>query len=94
MANYHVRVELHNSARTDYGTLHTAMTNSGFSTIITAGNGQRYYLPPAEYIISSLASIRDVVQAAKNAANTTGRASTVFAVEYTDWWSQNLTPVQ
>lgn len=81
MANFTVRVELHQAAYADYEALHAAMDEQGFSRLITADNGQTYHLPWAEYTGSgnlSSAQVRDIARAA---ANSTRRSNAVFVTE-------------
>ncbi|SRR5713101_981138 len=49
MAQFTVRIELHDAQWADYDTLHAAMERQGFSRLITADDGRRYQLPLAEY---------------------------------------------
>ena len=39
MAQFTVRIELHEAQRADYETLHAAMERRGFSRLITGDNG-------------------------------------------------------
>jgi hypothetical protein len=80
VANFTVRVELHQANYADYDALHAAMEAQGFSRSITADNGQTYRMPWAEYNGSgalSSAQVRDIA----TAANTTGKAKAVFVTE-------------
>ena len=43
MANFTVRVELHQATGADYDALHAAMEQVGFSRLITGDNGQTYH---------------------------------------------------
>ena len=81
MANFTVRVELHQANYTDYDALHTAMEAQGFSRSITADNGQTYRLPWAEYNGSGALSSAQVREIARTAAKTTGKANAVFVTE-------------
>jgi hypothetical protein len=82
MADFTVRVELHQGTWTDYETLHAAMEQKGFSRVITASDGRTYQLPLAEYNGSSgtlnCAQIRDIARAA---AATTGKGNGVLVSE-------------
>ncbi len=81
MANFTVRVELHQAAYADYETLHAAMAQKGFSRQITADNGQTYHMPWAEYNgFGNLTSVQ-VRDIAREAANSTGKANAVFVTE-------------
>lgn len=81
MANFTVRVELHQAVGAEYDALHVAMEQKGFSRLITGDNGLTYHMPWAEYDGSgnlTSAQVRDIARAA---ANTTGKANAVFVTE-------------
>ena len=80
MSLFLVRVELHYAGDADYQTLHAAMKNLGFSQIIVQDRVQ-YYLPTAEYAISSSLDVSAIRDLAKRAANSTGRTSWIIAVQ-------------
>lgn len=64
MADFTVRVELHNAKSEDYEKLHESMAAQGYSRIIQDSAGTRFYLPSAEYVaIKSIAcgQVRDQV---------------------------------
>ncbi|MES2409537.1 MAG: type V toxin-antitoxin system endoribonuclease antitoxin GhoS [Patescibacteria group bacterium] len=85
MNSYFTRIELHNAIyATDYNTLHTAMKNCGFIRTIIGNNGRSYNLPTAEYMTTAM-SKDDVYNAAKSAANTTGKTSSILVLKYSDW---------
>jgi len=81
MANFTVRVELHQANYDDYEILHAAMEQKGFSRKITADNGQTYRMPWAEYNGSGNLTSAQVRDIAREAANTTGKANAVFVTE-------------
>jgi hypothetical protein len=81
MANFTVRVELHQATITDYQTLHAAMEQQGFSRFITSDGGQTYHMPWAEYNGSGNLSSAQVRDIARTAANTTGKANAIFVTE-------------
>ena len=67
MANFTVRVELHNAQWSDYDQLHAAMEQKGFSRQTTSDDGRTYQMPWAEYNdAANLASaqVRDIAKAA------------------------------
>jgi len=81
MANFTVRVELHQATWDDYETLHAAMAARGFSRQITSDEGKIYQLPLAEYNGSAnldAGSVRDI---ARDAANSTGKSNAVLVSE-------------
>jgi hypothetical protein len=85
MANFTVRVELHQAVGADYDALHAAMEQKGFSRLIIADNGQTYHMPWAEYNGSgnfTSAQVRDI---ARDAANTTGKGNAVLVTEALSW---------
>jgi hypothetical protein len=81
MANFTVRVELHQANYADYETLHAAMEQKGFSRLITADNGQTYRMPWAEYNGSANLTSAQVRDIAREAANSTGKANAVFVTQ-------------
>lgn len=63
MADFTVRVELHNADSDDYDSLHEKMEAKGYSRQISA-NGTKYQLPTAEYCCTkdlSASEVRDAV---------------------------------
>lgn len=81
MADFTVRVELHQATYNDYETLHSAMERQGFSRFIKADGGQTYHMPWAEYNGSGNLSSVQVRDIARTAANTTGKSNAVFVTE-------------
>lgn len=81
MANFTVRVELHQAALADYQVLHAAMEKQGFSRLITADDGQTYHLPWAEYSGSGKLNSEQVRDIARTAANATGKNNAVLVTE-------------
>jgi hypothetical protein len=84
MQSYIVRVELHGADYQDYEQLHVAMAQRGLSRIILGSDGQKYQLPTAEYVISTVSSLSQVRDAARAAAATTGRSCWVLVSEYSN----------
>jgi hypothetical protein len=80
--NYLIRVELHGANADDYGKLHNAMAQRGFSRTIRGDDGVVYDLPTAEYAISAYEG-NEVRTQASAAADTTGRANGVLVAQYT-----------
>jgi hypothetical protein len=81
MADFTVRIELHDALWEDYGALHTAMEKKGFSRIIRADDGRNYRMPWAEYNGTgnlTCAQVRDIAQ---QAADETGKRNSVFVTE-------------
>jgi hypothetical protein len=83
MANFTVRVELHQATGDDYDVLHASMEQKGFSRLITADNGQTYQMPWAEYNGSGNLTSSQVRDIAREAANTTRKNNAVFVTEAT-----------
>lgn len=84
MAQFTVRVELHEAQWADYNTLHAAMERQGFSRLIKGDDGQTYQLPWAEYDGAANLSSMQVLALARNAANTTGKKNSVLVTEAKD----------
>ena len=83
MANFTVRVELHQAVGADYDALHAAMEQKGFSRLITGDNGQTYHLPWSEYNGSGNLTSVQVRDIARDAANTTKKSNAVLVTEST-----------
>ena len=81
MANFTVRVELHQATWDDYETLHAAMEAKGFSRQITSNDGKTYQLPLAEYNGTGNLNAERVRDIARAAANSTGKHNAVLVSE-------------
>ena len=81
MANFTVRVELHQAEWADYERLHAAMEQKGFSRLIKADNGNTYHLPWAEYTGTANLTSMQVLNIASAAAATTGKRNAVLVTE-------------
>lgn len=94
MARFVVRVELHNANWNDYQLLHAAMAIQGLGRQITAADGKRYDLPPAEYYAEFNLPRADVMTRVKIAAGSVKPSYSVLVTESvaSDWF--NLPPAQ
>ena len=81
MADFTVRVELHQASNTHYQSLHAAMEQKGFSRFIVADTGRTYQMPWAEYNGSGTLTSTQVRDIAREAADTTGKSNAVFVTE-------------
>ncbi|MGD0796340.1 MAG: hypothetical protein ABR910_01335 [Acidobacteriaceae bacterium] len=81
MAQFTVRIELHGAQWEDYEALHSAMQRKGFSRQITADSGRTYLMPWAEYDATASLSSMEVLGAAQQAANSTGKKNAVLVTE-------------
>jgi len=81
MANFTVRVELHQGEWADYERLHAAMEQKGFSRLITADSGRIYHLPWAEYDGTASLTSMQVLEIARAAAATTEKQNAVLVTE-------------
>lgn len=81
MANFTVRVELHQASYADYETLHAAMEQQGFSRQIKADDGRTYQMPWAEYDGAGNLTSAQVRDIAKIAADTTRKQNSIFVTE-------------
>ena len=68
MAQFIVRVELHDGTRDDYTRMHQLLAAQGIVDIITSSDGKRYKLPPAEYTYVGNATIDQVRATCQQAA--------------------------
>ena len=92
MAQFTVRIELHDAHWTDYNTLHAAMERQGFSRLIKGDDGHTYQLPWAEYDAAANLTSMQVLALAQSAANTTGKKNSVLVTEakYRAWSGLSL----
>lgn len=82
MSSYTVRIELHSSQyNPDFENLHQAMAQKGFSKLITSDNGVTYHLPRGEYDINTTNDRSQVLNAAKQAVQTTGQSAEILVTE-------------
>jgi hypothetical protein len=81
LATVTTRVELHKAYEDDYGVLHAAMEQRGFSRQITNDDGVTYHLPTAEYNYSGSKTRSRVLELAKEAASETNKKYAVLVTE-------------
>lgn len=81
MARFTTRVELHGASEDDYEELHAAMAKKGFVRYITTTSGEKLKLPTAEYNYDGGASISEILNGAKAAAESTGQTFAVLVTE-------------
>jgi hypothetical protein len=81
MAQFTVRVELHQAQWQDYENLHARMEKQGFTRLIKSDDGKTYQLPWAEYNGSGNLSSSEVRDAARAAADATGKGNAVLVTE-------------
>ncbi|PVZ42559.1 hypothetical protein [Pseudomonas sp. CC120222-01a] len=85
MANFTVRVELHDAREHHYETLHSEMEKRGFEKTIE-GNDAIFELPPGEYNIIRTATRTEILDLADAAIKVTGRKSAVLVTEGSRTW--------
>ena len=81
MAQFTVRVELHDAKWEDYERLHAEMEAKGFSRLIKADSGKTYHLPWAEYDGAGNLTISQVRDIARAAADSTGKRNAILVTE-------------
>ncbi|NHB94775.1 type V toxin-antitoxin system endoribonuclease antitoxin GhoS [Photorhabdus cinerea] len=81
MANFIVRIELHDADSDDYDSLHKKMEAKGFSKTITSDEGITYKLPDAEYEYESNETASDVLQKAYSIAESVRKKPSVLVTE-------------
>lgn len=91
MSTYTIRVELHSDVYSDFETLHSAMQREGFSQLITSDDGITYHLPRAEYNISTTKNRSQVLEATKQAVQSTGETAEILVTESLGRTWHNLT---
>ena len=83
MANYIARVELHKAGYDDYEKLHAEMQQRSFARTIVGSDNKTYQLPTGTYVARNTSMTLDAaLNAAKAAANATGRTSWVIAADW------------
>jgi hypothetical protein len=85
MSMFIVRVELHDATWSDYEALHKAMAALGYARTITGGDGQARKLPTAEYVTTAYATVTEIVERARMAANRVKPRNEVLAIEVANW---------
>ena len=81
MPNFLARIELRDSADTDYGTLTGRMEAVGFSRFIQADDGRSHELPTGNFVGSGDGTTQQVRDLATQAAAETGKAFGILVVE-------------
>jgi len=81
MASFTIRVELHDANWQHYTNLANDLARSGVTDLITASDGVTYKMSPGEYNYEGNATIDNVLNAVRQAANRTGKANAVFVTE-------------
>jgi len=83
VAKYIARVELHDANGDDYETLHDSMANRGYGRTIVGDNGSTYQLPTGTYVTPETdATLVTAHNAAKEAADETGKSSAIIVASY------------
>jgi hypothetical protein len=82
MSEYSVRIELHAASDSAYNALHKAMWGAGFRRFIMSDKGKMYLLPTGSYVITASQTLQDVFAKAKVAADSTGKSSWIWMVEW------------
>jgi hypothetical protein len=94
MANFIVRVELHDADSSDYDTLHEAMEVLGFARAMFFQIGNKTpvlrHLPTAEYNIEGNYTSKDVFELGHTAAESTGKKYMILLTKADEIWSYNL----
>lgn len=81
MAQFTVRVELHEGKWDDYEKLHAEMEGKGFSRLIKGDDGKTYHLPWAEYNGAGSLTNSQVRDIARTAASSTGKQNAILVTE-------------
>lgn len=81
MARYTVRMVLKKGDSDDYDELYGFMEGEGFTKTISGSDGELWQLPDAEYNYEGSASLAQVYNKAKRAAEGVGLAFSVFVTE-------------
>lgn len=78
MATFTVRIVLHDVNSSEYNILYQAMSDEGFSDIISSDDGIDYNMPDGEYTISGNYTKSDILEKAKRAIKLTGVKGSVL----------------
>lgn len=81
MAQFTIRVELHKASWDDYVQLATELAKKNITDVITAGDGTRYKMPPAEYQCHGELSSEQVHDIVDTCANMTGKAHAILVTQ-------------
>jgi hypothetical protein len=81
MAQFTVRVELHDGKWEDYEKLHAEMEGKGFSRLIKGDDGKTYHLPWAEYNGAGNLTNSQVRDIARTAAHSTGKQNAILVTK-------------
>jgi hypothetical protein len=92
MADFVVRIELHNATREDYGTLHEAMSRAGFVDTLRDTSGSLVKMPPGEYFYSGSADAIRVRDTAYTIAASVRPHPGVLVTQSLGCWWQGLRP--
>lgn len=81
MANFTIRVVLHDASWPEYIQLAAALGIHGVVDVISSDNGLRWKLPPGEYHFTGVMTATQVLDMCKAAASLTGKRHAVFVAE-------------
>jgi len=92
--SFTIRVELHDANWQHYVNLAADLAKQGITDLVTASDGVTYKMSPAEYNYEGSATIDNVLDAVRAAAERTGKKNAVFVTQasYRKWIG--LQPVQ
>jgi hypothetical protein len=81
MAEFTIRVELHDADSKDYATLAANLATIRVTDVVTAGDGKRYKLPPAEYTYSGEIELNILYNAVDGKVKPVGRKYAIFITQ-------------
>lgn len=81
MSAFVVRVVLHDATWDEYTKLYEKLAKQGFTDIITAGDGSKYKMPPAEYYFVGNNTQAGVLELAKTSAASVKASYEVMVTE-------------
>jgi len=81
MAQYTIRIELHDATWDEYETMYQYLAAQGITDIIISKEGIRYKMPPAEYNYEGNATRSQVLDMAKASAAKVVRSYAVLVTE-------------
>jgi hypothetical protein len=83
MAQYIIRVELHDALWQHYVDMAKDLATKGITDVIAASDGNSYKMSPAEYNYVGSENIDAVFEAVRASATKTGKRNAVFVTEAT-----------
>jgi len=92
MADFTVRIEMHNAGLHEYNLLHAAMDRQGFRRFIISGDGAKFELPTAEYNLTNSALTADLALSIARSVRSNPDPWVLVSQSTTRAWSTKRSP--